>query len=258
MQWLSQWLVEHLLLGVLVMTRLSALLLAMPTIGSAIPKRVRVILAVLMTSLVLPSVAAQPTVQTPAIENLIDLLIAVGREALIGLLIGATIQLIITGIQLSGEIISGSGGMQLGQSTDSATGEQIPTMARLVGLLVVAVMLAAGGHRLILNVLLDSFRELPPGQVVIGQPMLDLVIDQLTAGMIAGIQVAAPVVAALLLTNLITGLISRTLPQINVLAIGLSVNSLALLIVTALTIGSAGLIFQNELGRAAERLTQMW
>ena len=62
MQWLSQWLVDHLLLGVLVMTRLSALLLAMPTIGSAIPKRVRVILAVLMTSLVLPSVAAQPTV----------------------------------------------------------------------------------------------------------------------------------------------------------------------------------------------------
>ncbi len=88
--------------------------------------------------------------------------------------------------------------------------------------------------------------------------MLDLIVDQLTAGMMAGIQVAAPVVAALLLTNLITGLISRTMPQINVLAIGLSVNALALLVVTALTIGSVGLIFEDELGRAAQRLTQLW
>ena len=39
-------------------------------------------------------------------------------------------------------------------------------------------------------------------------------------------RVAAPVIAALLLSNLVTGLISRTLPQINVLAIGLSINAL--------------------------------
>ncbi len=258
MQWLSQWLVDHLLLGVLVLTRLSMVLLALQTIGTAIPKRIAVLLAISITAVVLPSVAAQPSVTAPAISGLPDLLIAVAHEALIGLLIGATIQLIITGIQMSGEIISSTGGMQLGQSTDPDTGQQIPTMSRLVGLLVTAVMLASGGHRLILDALMESFRQMPPGQVVIGDSMIDLIIDQLTAGMIAGIQVAAPVVAALLLTNLITGLISRTIPQINVLAIGLSVNALALLVVTALTIGSVGLIFEDELSRAAERLAQIW
>ena len=64
--------------------------------------------------------------------------------------------------------------------------------------------------------------------------------------------------AALLLSNLITGLISRTLPQINVLAIGLSVNALAMLVVLALTIGSAGLIFRDELAVVAERISQSW
>ncbi len=73
--------------------------------------------------------------------------------------------------------------------------------------------------------------------------------------MAAGVRVAAPVVAALLLSNLITGLVSRTLPQINVLAIGLSINALALLVVTTLTIGSVGLIFETELNLTLERLT---
>jgi flagellar biosynthetic protein FliR len=124
--------------------------------------------------------------------------------------------------------------------------------------LVAAVMLAAGGHRFIFAALLESFRKMPPGQVVVNESMLILIIEQLTSGMIAGIQVAAPVVAVLLLTNLICGLISRTMPQINVLAIGLSVNALALLVVAALTIGSVGLIFEEELGRAAERLAAIW
>ena len=48
------------------------------------------------------------------------------------------------------------------------------------------------------------------------------------------------------------------MPQINVLAIGLSINALALMVVTALTIGSAGLIFQDELAIAVARLSGLW
>ena len=63
---------------------------------------------------------------------------------------------------------------------------------------------------------------------------------------------------ALLMAVLVMGLISRTLPQINVLAIGLSINALAMLVVLAVTIGSAGLVFRHELAVAAERLSGLW
>jgi flagellar biosynthetic protein FliR len=88
--------------------------------------------------------------------------------------------------------------------------------------------------------------------------MLDLVVEQLTAGMTAGIRVAAPIVAVVMLSNLITGLVSRTLPQINVLAVGLSVNALATFVVLAITIGSAGWLFQEELNQVALKLNQTW
>ena len=258
-QSLTQWVVDHLVLVILVLTRLSTLLMAMPAVGVGVPKRVRAFLAILITMLLLPSVASQTDPDSlPKIDHLVELTIAVAREGLIGMLIGATIQLLITGLQLAGEAITSTGGMQLGDAVDPTTNSSMPAVARLVGLLVTAVMLAVGGHRIILGVLLDSFEALPPGHVLFQDSMMILIVDQLSSGMAAGVRVAAPVLAALLLSNLITGLISRTMPQINVLAIGLSINALAMMVVTALTIGSAGLIFQDELTIAVSRLSALW
>lgn len=259
MESLAQWLVDHLVLGVLVMTRLSTLLIAMPAVGVGVPKRVRAFLALLITIVLLPPVAEATSPDSlPGPEHLVDLAVAVAREGLIGLLIGATIQLIVTGLQLGGEAITSTGGMQLGDAVDPTSSASMTSVARLVGLLVTAVMLTVGGHRVLLGVLLDSFQSLPAGHVQFHDSMMTLVVDQLSAGMAAGLRVAAPVVAALLLSNLITGLISRTLPQINVLAIGLSINALAMLVVLALTIGSVGLIFRSELATAAARLGELW
>ncbi|TWU57281.1 flagellar biosynthetic protein FliR [Rubripirellula reticaptiva] len=256
---LAQWLIDHLVLGMLVLTRLSTLLMSMPAIGTGVPNRVRVFLALTMTMLMLPTVAAvTPSDSLPNMDNLIDLVIAVAREGMIGLLIGATVQLIITGLQLGGEAITSTGGMQLGDAIDPSTRSNMPAIARMVGMMVTAVLLCVGGHRIILNVLLDSFKALPAGDVTFDESMMTLIVDQLTSGMVAGIRVAAPVITALLLANLVTGLISRTLPQINVLAIGLSINALAMLVVLAITIGSAGLIFQEELADTATRLGNLW
>jgi flagellar biosynthetic protein FliR len=119
-------------------------------------------------------------------------------------------------------------------------------------------MLLMGGHRILLGVLMDSFVSLPAGRVHFQESMLELLWSQLTAGTSAGVRVAAPVIATLLLSNMLTGLISRTLPQINVLAIGLSLNALAMLVVLALTIGSVGLICRDELLGLVQRINVAW
>ena len=137
MEMLTNWLMEHLVLGVLVMTRMSTLLMSMPSVGVGVPKRVRAFLAITLTALVLPPVAsATPVQDLPHIDNLVELAIAIAREGLIGLLIGATVQLIITGLQMGGEMITSTGGMQLGDAVDPTTSSSMPSVARLVGLLV--------------------------------------------------------------------------------------------------------------------------
>lgn len=252
---LSGLLEEHLLLSLAVLTRVTAMLLAVPAIGSGIPARFRVVLAVLTTLLIVPSLAS--TVSVVA-AHAIDLLILLAREAAVGLLIGTAIRILVSGMQLAGEVMSSSGGLQLGESSDPSTQAALPTLAQLIGLLAVATMFLIGGHRQILGSLIDSFVALPPGAVRLDESLLELLVSQLTHAFATGFRVAAPVVVAMLISNLVTGLISRTLPQLNVLAIGLSLNTVALLAVAALSIGSAGYLFQDEFATTLDRLAVLW
>ena len=243
---------------ILVMTRLSMLLTTLPAIGTGVPKRIRAMLAVLLTFLIAPTVIAiDPNYSPQAVSN-IDLAILLAREGMIGLFIGTVVQFLVTGVQMAGELMTGTGGMQLGDSIDPTTSSTMPTPAKLIGMLVVAVMIAIGGHRMLITSLIDSFHAMPPGRVELHDSMMSMVMSQLGMSLGAGIRVAAPVVAAMLLCNLITGLISRTLPQINVLAIGLSINSLALLAVGAFSIGSAGYVFQDEFIGTIQHLSELW
>lgn len=254
----TDYVTKHLLLVMLVMTRLSTLLMTLPAIGAGVPKRIRALLAAILTFLIAPTVIAiDPNYSPQAVSN-IDLAIMLAQEGMIGLLIGSVVQILVTGVQTAGELMTGTGGMQLGDAIDPTTEATMPTLAQLIGLLVVAVMIAGGGHRMLMTSLIDSFEAMPPGRVVLHDSMMSMVMAQLGASLGAGVRVAAPVVAAMLLCNIITGLISRTLPQINVLAIGLSINAVALLAVAALSIGSAGYVFQDEFSETLSRLTAMW
>ncbi|HAC91721.1 MAG TPA: hypothetical protein DCF63_14010, partial [Planctomycetaceae bacterium] len=64
---------------------------------------------------------------------------------------------------------------------------------------------------------------------------------------VVGVRAAAPLGSALLLSNITTGLLARTLPQLNVLSIGFNLNVSAMMMVLFISLGSVSWIFQNEL-----------
>ena len=66
------------------------------------------------------------------------------------------------------------------------------------------------------------------------------------------IRVAAPAVTALLLATLILGLIGRTLPQLNVLALGFGLNALLAFAALGLSLGVAAWAFQDQIQPAME------
>src|SRR4029079_14802076 len=70
-----------------------------------------------------------------------------------------------------------------------------------------------------------------------------------------GIRAAAPVMVALLLATLIVALISRTLPQLHAVAVGLNFNSLIVLGMFAFGLGSAAWVFQEEPTGVIEAIT---
>jgi flagellar biosynthetic protein FliR len=252
---IADYLSAPLILFVLVTTRLGVMMMAMPGVGEGVPMKVRVLLVISISLLIVPLVSLPTDLK---IDNLVQMVVATFREAGIGLMMGAVVRFLVTGMQMAGELASNGGGLQLGESIDPELRANVSTISRLVGLLVATAMITMGGHRMMIEALLDSFRAMPPGDVRFEVGMLELLVFELGAGISAGIHAGAPIIVALLLSNLVTGLISRTLPQLNILAVGLPVNAMTLMVVAAFTLGGTAYIFQQAMLDGFMRLKELW
>jgi flagellar biosynthetic protein FliR len=120
-------------------------------------------------------------------------------------------------------------------------------LASLMGWLAIALVLVLGGHRAVIDCCLESYSAYPAGAV---QPQGEWLaeLDELMQHTLRiGVRAAAPVGTALLLANILTGLIARTLPQLSVLAVGFNINAFVLLALMILSLGSMAWVFQVEL-----------
>jgi flagellar biosynthetic protein FliR len=240
---IESFLVTRFMIFVLVLARTGTLVMTAPIFGSqAVPRRVRALLAVALSLLVTPVFLSETV---PAVDNLI----AIGRllvnEALVGLLLGLGITILFSGIQVAGQIVSQLSGLSLADVFNPTFEEDVSVFSQLYYFLTLAVFVAVGGHRLVVEALLDTFAAAPPGHAALGNGYVEVLVSIVTQSFVLGIRAAAPLLVALLLSNLVLGLISRTLPQINVIAVGFSVNALLALGALALSIGAAALTFQE-------------
>lgn len=235
---------SRLIIFVLVLTRISGLMLTAPVLGTrAAPLQVRAMLAIGLALLVAPLQFHTP-LEDP--DTLINLLVLMVGEAIIGLTLGTGVMILFSGIQLTGQIVGQMSGAQIADVFDPSFDQSVPIYSQLLDLLTITVFLIIGGHREVLDALLGTFRTLPLGGGGFHQGITEAIVAVVTQSFAVGIRAAAPAIVALLMSILILGLISRTLPQLNILAVGFSMNAIVMLAMLALSLGSIAWAFQNE------------
>ncbi len=252
MSWSSAVTVHQFVIFTLVLARVATLVMIAPIFGSSgVPVRVRAVLAVAISLLIVP-LEFSKTTACP--ESLVDYLVLAGAEALIGLTLGLGVMVLFAGMQVAGQIISQMSGMQLAEVFDPGFDGSVPVFSKLLGLVTLAVFVTIGGHRRVMEALLDTFVWLPAGRGDFSRSILDAMTSVLMQSFVLGIRAAAPVMVALLLATLILGLVSRTLPQLNVIVLGFGFNSLATLGMLSVSLGAAAWIFQGQIEPALESL----
>lgn len=245
MPWSMELYAQHLTTLALVGVRVGALVLVAPVFGTfAIPVRLRVLVALVLALVVLPVEA--PRAPAPP-ETLAAFLVALGGEALVGLTLGLGVRLLFCGLHVAGQIISQMSGLQLAEVFDPGFGAGVPVLSRVLLAVATAVFLTIGGHRRVIGALLDTFAWLPAGQGGFSRSAVDGVIMLFAQSFVLGARAAAPAIVALLVATLIVALLSRTLPQLNVMAMGLGVNAIVALVAIGLSLGGACWLFQDQL-----------
>jgi flagellar biosynthetic protein FliR len=220
------------------------LILAPPTRSAGVPARVRAGLAVAMAAMLTP--LAMPRA-APMPGDVLNILISLAAEMLLGMVIGSVILMAVSALQLAGQAIGHLAGFDVADAIDPTTDESMSILASLMGWLAIALVLLLGGHRVVIDCCLESYDTYPAGDVRPQTQWLEELDELMRHTLRIGVRAAAPVGTALLLTNLLTGLIARTLPQLSVLAVGFNINAFVLLGLMILSLGGMAWVFQVEL-----------
>lgn len=234
----------------LVLTRLSGLFLIAPFFSaSAIPVRVRALLVAALAFIITPT---QWNVPLDFPRTVIDLAIVLFAELIVGLALGLGVAIFFLAFQFSGRLIGQVTGLGLANTADPDFGSQTSIFGLFLFQLGMAIFVMIGGHRLVLAGLLDTFAAIQPGTASVAASFPDAIARLLTQAYSVGFRVAAPTVAAQLLASLVLGLISRTMPQLNILMVGFGFKAAVSLAVLATTLGGIAWTLEGQIGPVME------
>jgi flagellar biosynthesis protein FliR len=230
-------------------TRILGLLATAPvTSGAQFPTRAKIALALFVTLVI------APTLTLPAIDpGSWGGLAALARELAIGLVLGFMMRLVFVAVEMAAEIMGMQMGLGFAQFYDHHFAAPVPVLGRFFGLAATLTFLAIDGHLLLLSVLVETFTTLPVGGTMQASFWQTLV----SAGgffIYAALSLALPVIAALLVTNLALGVLSRAAPQLNIFAIGFPVTLMLGFAAVLLAIPYFLPVFEQLVRRCAEVL----
>jgi len=197
-----------------ILFRVAAFFVAIPLIGGAgVPVMVKMMLVLSMSFLLFQTVS----LQSPGDLNFVALSTALLGEVLIGLIIGMGANLIFSAIEIGSEIV----GMQMGLGSanlfDPISNKQASLVARLQSLVAMLIFLAVNGHYIVLESMVKSFELIPSIGFYPSGPLVQYIMRLAGEMFLLGLKVAIPVIVALLMANVIIGIFSRVIPQMNVL-----------------------------------------
>jgi flagellar biosynthetic protein FliR len=234
---------EQVALFMLVFARISAFMVTAPLfVQPNVPVVLKAGLAVLLAILLFPVVEAGAI--TPP-ETSLGFILALVVEIAIGLALGFITSMIFASLSVAGQYIDIKMGFFMSFVFDPMSGTQTTIMARFLVLVGLVLFLNMDGHHMLLAGLARSFDIVP----VMGaqlQAGLGLVAIRSFTGMITvAVQIAAPVMAVVIIVDISLGLIGRTVPQMNIFMLGFTVKIFLGILTMSIMVPLMGAIFRS-------------
>ena len=201
--------------------RALALFTSLPVLGTrTVPTRVRIALAAFVSLAAQASLPAAPEV--PLDSPLAFMLVL--QQMVIGLALGFAVRVVFAAVEFAGEVIGLQMGLHFAGFFDPVSAATGTATSRFFGTTIAWLFVVSGGHLLVIAALVQSFDAFPVGPEPFA--FLKTVQPQRWGSEIfaLGLWIALPLVAMLLLVNLVLGLISRVAAQINVFSVGFPVT----------------------------------
>lgn len=227
----------------LVSLRVGAIVLMTPVFNFInLPLRIRVLLVLALSAFLVTGLDLK--LPETALRSPAGLVSAAAGELAIGSVLAFALFATFSVFQLAGRILDVQLGFGVAGLIDPATNVGAPLLGTLLNLTAVITFFLIGGHELLIRGLAFSLTELRPGSPL-HAPSLAPVMAQFGALFVGGAAIAAPVMVVVFLVDVAMAIMARTMPQMNILFVGLPLKILVGLMVLAFALDFFGPVYSQ-------------
>lgn len=163
-----------------------------------------------------------------------SLLVAIGYQVVVGAVFGFLIQMLLSVPMIAGSMIDGLSGLSASTLFDPTSNSSATPAARLNQMLAMVVLLGIEGHLLIVKGVLRSYEAAPLSGFSV-EPLGQILVTGSGQLLLAAVEIALPVLVALLMTEAVLALAARAAPKLNVMVLGFAVKSIVFMLLFALS-----------------------
>lgn len=245
---LDQALPQQIFVFMLLFTRIGAMLMVFPGTGEAfVSARFRLGLALAVSFVLMAPLTARIP---PLPGDTGHLVLLVGLEALIGLAIGTAGRLLLSSLNVAGNVIAVQTGLGFALSVDPSQGQHGAIVATFLTTLGVLMIFTTGAHALLFSALVRSYDLFPVGAAPSTADFLELIVRFISGSFALGIELTVPFLVLSLVFYAGLGVVSKMMPQFQVFFISMPLSIMAGFAMLMVLIGTMLEIFLDRFGQA--------
>ncbi len=207
---------------ILCLLRVAAVVGSTPVLsGAQAPRKVKAGLSLFLAILLFPQVQGNISLEEASALHLVMIGVS---EIMLGVLLGFVGQLLFIAAQFGGTVIGYQMGFAAANILDPQSNQQIQLLSQFQSVVAMLVFLAVDGHHIFFRAMARSFDILPPGTVRQAEQAVPYIIELASQMFVLGLQLSAPILVVLLLSDFILGIMSRVFPQLNAFMLKFPIN----------------------------------
>lgn len=225
--------IYHLEYFLAILARVMGAMAFAPIFGNmTVTRRVRIMLGIAVAFIMFTANPYTPLGYTTFIGYTVILI----KEIVVGLSLGFMTNMVLNVINMAGHCIDREMGFSMVSNFDQTFNTETTITAQFYSMMIMIIMLVLNLHYYILSALSDSFTLIPLGNVKVDTGILyDTMIQFMTDYFVIALRISLPILIAIMLLNMVLGVLAKTAPQMNMFVVGIPLKifvGFAVLVVT--------------------------
>ena len=215
--------IEHVEFYLLVLIRITSFVIGAPFFGyQTIPMKIRLSIGMILSLVAFQTV---PVVELHYV-GVLGFSVLVLKEMTVGLILGFMCNMCTYIISFAGQLMDMEMGLSMASTFDPLTNIQVSISGNMYLYLVMLMMLISNLHYKIVQAILDTFTYFNVGQAVFDGNLQETAIEFIANFFLVGFRIVLPIFACMLVINVVLGVLSRAIPQMNMFVVGIQIKVL--------------------------------